>query len=122
MEQPTSKFYYASVMAVRDSPDAANKQEAHQLPTVIGPLTDIANAKTVACEYALRQFPFADGWREHNAVVVPATNEVMNLLKTTQFLLTQGVVVADDPAEQGERFFCGLTPTQTSVTESDLDQ
>ena len=119
-DNPTTKFYYASVMAICSSPDVPNKQEAHHLPTVIGPINNLRNAKTIACEYALKQFPLSDGWSEHNALVVPATNEVMNSLRTTQFLLTQeGVVIADDPKEQGERFFCGLTSDQTAILESE---
>lgn len=118
-DNPTTKFYYASVMAIRTNPDIPNKQEAHHLPLVVGPISHLSHAKTVACEYALKQFPLSGGWMEHNTVVVPATNEVMSLLSTVQFLLTQpGVVIAADPIEQGERFFCGLTSDQTAIHES----
>jgi hypothetical protein len=108
-------------MAIKDSSDVPNKQEIYHLPTIIGPIATLPNAKTIACEYALKQFPISDGWSEHNAVVVPATREVMSLLSTVQFLLAQAAVIADDPAEQGERFFCGLTTDQIPTLESDSE-
>jgi hypothetical protein len=118
-EYPTAKFYYASVMAIRDSPEVAGKVDAYHLPTVIGPINSISDAKKIACEYALKEFPLASGWSEHNTAVIPATNEVMQLLKTTQLLLKHGDLIAPDPKEEGQRFFCGLTADQSISSQSE---
>jgi hypothetical protein len=105
-------------MAVRD--DAYQRNVEHR-PTVIGPIAHLTAAKSIACEFALREFPPAEGWTQHHSTVLPATTEVMQLFATIRLLQEHGQAIEGDPIEQPEQFPCE-SPTVDRVPESTLTQ